>query len=56
MKAGETEGIETVVKAINTHISNANVCQMGCAALVNMLNNGKTLIKQTKQIVNEMNR
>ena len=28
--------IETVVKAINTHINNADVCEMGCAALWNM--------------------
>ena len=57
MEAGTAGGIEAVVKAINTHIDNVDVCKKGCAALVNMLNNGKTLIKQqTNQIVNEMNR
>ena len=53
MKAGAAGGIEAVVKAINTHISNSCVCRTGCSALRNMIFNGKnTLIKQT--VKNEM--
>ena len=33
MKAGIIGGIETIAKAINTHISNASVCYQGCGAL-----------------------
>ena len=45
MRAGATGGIETVVKAINTHIDNADVCYVGCAALRGVIaNNGKKLI------------
>ena len=36
IKAGAAGGIEAVVKAINTHISNASVCYQGCDALKNM--------------------
>ena len=36
VKAGAVGGIEAVVKAINTHIDNANVYQFGCGALANM--------------------
>ena len=36
MKAGAAGGIEAVVKAINTHINNAGVCEQGCGALNNM--------------------
>ena len=52
MKAGAAGGIEAVVKAINTHIDNADVCKQGCGALKNMtLNNGKNIvIKQIKQM------
>ena len=51
MKVEAAGGIEAVVKAINAHISNADVCEQGCGALRNMaLNNGKkALIKQIKQ-------
>ena len=39
-------GIEAVVKAINTHIRNADVCKTGCGALGNVtFNNGKTADK-----------
>ena len=38
---GEAGGIETVVKAINTHIDNADVCEQGCGALWSMTINGK---------------
>ena len=41
MKAGAVGGIEAVVKAINTHIGNAGVCEQGCRALMNMTVNGK---------------
>ena len=37
MKAGAAGGIEAVVKAINTHIGNADVCKNGCGALWNMV-------------------
>ena len=47
MKAGTARGVEAVVKAINTHINNADVCEKGCAALMNMTkDNGKRLIKR----------
>ena len=46
VKAGAAGGIETVVKAISTHIDNADVCFRGCGALCNMTINGKrTLTK-----------
>ena len=41
MKAGAAGGIDAVVKAINTHIGNAGVCENGCNALVRMTFNGK---------------
>ena len=44
VKAGAAGGIEAVVKAINTHINNADVCENGCSALCNITaNNGKTV-------------
>ena len=36
IKAGKVGGIEAVVKAINTHIDNADVCKRGCRVLVSM--------------------
>ena len=49
-KAGISGGIEVVVKAVNTHIRNAEVCLHGCGALWNMTANGKALTKvKTKQ-------
>ena len=45
MKAGATGGIEAVVKAINAHIDNAGVCELGCGALRNMACNGKNINK-----------
>ena len=53
MKAGTAGGVETVVKAINTHIGNADVCYNGCGALMNIMFNGKST-EQTK-MANEMN-
>ena len=41
VKAGAAGGIEAAVKAINTHINNAGVCEKGCGALINMTVNGK---------------
>ena len=41
VKAGAAGGIEVVVKAINTHINNAEVCNTGCGALRSMTENGK---------------
>ena len=56
MKAGAAGGIEAIVKAINTHISNAAICEQGCGALNNMTAvNGKTLNK-TNIIMNKMKR
>ena len=45
MKAGAAGGIEAAVKAINTHINNAGVCESGCGALNNMTFNGKNTDK-----------
>ena len=42
IKAG---GIEVIVKAINTHIDNTDMCRAGCHALKSMINNGTDLIK-----------
>ena len=41
-KAGIAGSIEAVVKAINTHIDSADVCEYGCGALRNMAVNGKS--------------
>ena len=39
-------GIEAIVKAINTHIDNAGMCEQGCWALRNMtFNDGKSTDK-----------
>ena len=48
MKAGAAGGIEVVVKAINTHVDNTNVCEQGCGALMSMTNNGKNTEKTKK--------
>ena len=50
VKTGTAGGIEVVVKAINTHINNVDVCEWGCGALMNMtLNNGKSTDKTTNK-------
>ena len=36
MKVGEVEGIAVVLKAMDTHINNADVCFYGCGALWNI--------------------
>ena len=42
MKAGTAGGTETIIKAINAHIKNVNVCRRGLGALLNMsANNSK---------------
>ena len=49
MKAGTEGGIEAVVKAINTHVDNADVCENGCGALWSMTkDNGKQLTTKHK--------
>ena len=61
MKAGAAGAIEAVVKAINTHIGNAGVCENGCWALRNMtFNNGKIKInnkikKMKRAVENQVN-
>lgn len=40
-KAGEKGGIETVVKVIDIHIDNADLCKHGCCALKVMMHNSK---------------
>ena len=48
MKAGVAGGIETAVKAINTHVYNAGVCYRGCGALSSItFNNGKNTVNKT---------
>ena len=47
MKAGAVGGIEAVVKAINTHINNADVCESGCNTLWIMTVNGKKQLNKT---------
>ena len=55
VKVRTAGGIEVVVKAINTHIGNADVCEWGCGALYNLVDvNGKTL--KSNKATNEMNR
>ena len=50
VNAGTVGGIEAVVKAVNTHIDNADVCEQGCGALWNMTcNNGKNTDKTVNQ-------
>ena len=50
VKAGAAGGIEAVVKAINTHINNAGVCERGCCALLNMTDNGKNTWLNTNKM------
>lgn len=40
-KAGNVGAIDVVVKTINAHIDNADVCEKGCGALNNMVLNCK---------------
>ena len=45
MKAVTVGGIEAVIKAINSHVHNPDVCENGCYALYNMIfDNGKKTI------------
>ena len=56
--AGKVGAIEAIVKAMNTHINNANLCENGCGALTNIAINGnlfqhqkytiQSLYKQTR--------
>ena len=49
MKAGAAGGIDAAVKAINTHIGNAGVCEQGCWALWNMTVKNCKMPNKTKQ-------
>ena len=50
MKAGTAGGIEAVVKAINAHINNVDVCYAGCRVLWNMtLDDGKAKSQDKNQ-------
>ena len=40
MKAGTAGGIETVIKVINAHMNDADVCEQGCWAFGNMTIDG----------------
>ena len=40
LKAGQAGAIEVIVKAMNTHAGNANLCENGCEALRNITLNG----------------
>ena len=56
MKASSVGGVETVVKAIDTHSDDVGVCENGCGALWNMVGNGKNTDKQqnkTTKVNNE---
>ena len=46
MKAGAGGGIEVVVKVINAHINNADICEWGCGALKNMTINGESTVSK----------
>ena len=41
-RAGAVSAIETMIKLINTHLSNPSVCELGLIALWNMTFNSKT--------------
>ena len=42
VRVGAAGGIEAIVKAINAHIDNAELCKNGCSTLWDMIkNNGK---------------
>ena len=47
MRVGAAGVIETIVKAISTHINNVNVCEQGCDLLNNITGNGKNSGKAT---------
>ena len=45
MKAGIVGGIKVIVKVINTHINNADICEKECAALFSMTDDNGNKIK-----------
>ena len=49
VKAGLAGGLEVVVKAINTHIDNDSICEFGCGALWNMINDNSKTVTNNKQ-------
>ena len=60
MKTGKTGGIEAIIKAINTHINNDDVCKNGCGALCNIAannskNSGSMCLFMTNLIRNQRN-
>ena len=51
MKAGKAGGTEAIIKVINTHIDNANVCKCGCAVLCFMIDaKGKNIDKMNNEV------
>ena len=56
VNAGARGGIEAVVKAINTHINNAGVCENGCGTLWNITRDSrKSMLRHNKQHNTKMN-
>ena len=49
MKVGVAGGIEAVVKAISTHVTNAGVREKGCGALKDMSANNSISTDKSKQ-------
>lgn len=49
MKAGEKGGTEVVIRAINTHINNASVCENGCCTLRNIIKGNSKNKKKRKR-------
>ena len=39
--AGHAGVIDAIVKAMNTHINNTEICENSCAVLMDFINNGK---------------
>ena len=48
MKAGECGAIEAILDAMKAHPNNADVCEQGCRALVNITVDGKQRQPQSK--------
>ena len=46
MKAGEAGGIETMVKVLEAHINNFEICKQGCMAIMVMAVNSKAKRKK----------
>ena len=50
MKTGTAGGVEAVVKAIETHTNNTDVCCVGCLTLYNMTTNNSKNTDKNKTI------